>query len=632
MLLPVLIASLLIGGCMTISKDVYKGGLRWDTVPASGFIDANVRVETECFFTPEYTQLWYNWGNTEENLTNYKTAACERIMEDMLRSRVFSRANLGGMAYDAIVKIDYTESQIESSLAVSVVDPSTRKTYSTYNASAPVGSFSYRNVSSAISRGLSDIRNQMLADYHAGKGIKGLLASKYGGQALQDSDTEAKGPWLGIQIQAVTPELSSQFGIQGTKGALVTDVMKGSPAEKAGIKPGDIILELNRKAISAPEEVRNAVSTAAHGESMLMRIHRDRTTVYISAKVESRGPQPIKEARKEQPYIPESISEKLPPLRKDTYAVVIGIDYKNRQDIPNLQYASQDATRIHDTLTDPRYGGVPKENAALLLNEKATRNEIVAALRKIKTWDGYVYVYYSGHGAPKTKGEKFIDAYLVPQDAVITDPETIEDTSIKVSYLQELVDTSNAKGVMVALDACFSGGGKSIVPKGGKPLVGMMVSPEIIKPKGVGKMIITSSATNEQSWEDDKELKSGIFSHYLLEGMKGGAGKDVWVKVDELAEYIKDNVARAARKLKGIDQTPQITGRADFAVTRNWEKAKVMDIEIARGKIKSAFEKGSITAEQLNKALDELKTQKRSKTLDAFLEGKIDDRKFGELY
>jgi len=103
----------------------------------------------------------------------------------------------------------------------------------------------------------------------------------------------------------------------------------------------------------------------------------------------------------------------------------------------------------------------------LLLNEKATRNEMISALRRIKNWNGYVYVYYSGHGAPKTKGDKFIDAFLVPNDVVITDPEAMEDTAIKVSYLQELVETSNAKGIMLALDACFIGGGKSIVPKEG---------------------------------------------------------------------------------------------------------------------------------------------------------------------
>ena len=324
--------------------------------------------------------------------------------------------------------------------------------------------------------------------------------------------------------------------------------------------------------------------------------------------------------------------EKLPALRSDTYAVIIGIDYKGREDIPNLRYSSQDAKKVYDTLTDARYGGVPKENTILLLNEKATRNEMVAALRKIKNWPGYIYVYYSGHGAPKTKGDRFVDGFLVPYDVIITDPDAMEDTSIKISYMQELIDSSQAKGVLVALDACFSGGGKSIVPKGGKPLVGMLVSDDLIKPKGTGKVIITSSAVNQQSWEDEKELHSGIFSHYLLEGLRGKAGRDVWVNVGELADYIKDNVPKAARNLKGVEQTPQITGSGDFAVTRNWERAKVMDAEIARAKLKTAFEKGSITLEQLNRALDELKTVARSKTLEVFLEGKIDERKFGELY
>lgn len=356
----------------------------------------------------------------------------------------------------------------------------------------------------------------------------------------------------------------------------------------------------------------------------------------ISPKVE----EPVKyqqgkliPSKKEVTPSPEySSDEKLPPLRPDTFAVIIGIDYKNRPDMPNLQYASDDARKIYETFTDARYGGVPKENAILLLNEKATRNEMISALRKIKTWDGYVYVYYSGHGAPKTKEDKLVDGFLVPYDVVITDPDAMEDTAIKISYLQELIDSSNAKGVMVALDACFSGGGKSIIPKGGKPLVGMLVSPELIKAKGAGKVIITSSAANQQSWEDEKEIKSGIFSYYLLEGLKGKAGKGAWVNVGELADYIKENVPKAARKLKGIEQTPQITGKADFAVTRNWERAKVMDVEIARAKLKSAFEREFITAEQLNRALDELKLSSRSRILEAFLEGKIDEDKFGELY
>lgn len=330
------------------------------------------------------------------------------------------------------------------------------------------------------------------------------------------------------------------------------------------------------------------------------------------------------------PVRPEAIP--LPPSRPGTHALVIGIDYAGRPDIPNLLYAAQDARKVHDLLTDPRYGGVPKENAILLLNGQATRNGIVAALRKMRGWEGYTYLYYSGHGAPKVDGEKLTDAYLVPADAVITDPEALEDTSIKVSYLQEMVETSRSKGMLVALDACFSGGGKSVVPKGGRPLVGVLVSPEMMAPRGSGRLIVTSSAMNQQSWEDEAELKGGIFTHYLLEGLRGSASEDVWVKADEVAGHVARSVPAAARRLKGQEQQPQVRGSADFVVARNWEKAKVMDSEIARTTLKGAFERGRISAGQLGRALEELRTAKRTKTLGAFLEGKIDERTFGELY
>ncbi|MBF0329680.1 MAG: caspase family protein [Nitrospirae bacterium] len=353
-----------------------------------------------------------------------------------------------------------------------------------------------------------------------------------------------------------------------------------------------------------------------------------------AAMREQPAPQIIdnQETKPSEPDIEISTPVDTKSLRPDTFAVVIGIDYKGRRDIPALQYASADAKKIHRILTDPKYGGVPKENTILLLNEKATRNEMAAALRKIKTWDGYVYIYYSGHGAPKSKDEKLVDGFLVPYDAIVTDPESMEDSSIKISYLQELVDSTNAKGVMVALDACFSGGGKSIVPKGGKPLVGMLATAELIKPMGAGKVVMTSSALNQQSWEDESELKGGIFSHYLMEGMRGKLSKEVWIKVNDLADYVKENVSKAARRLKNVEQTPQISGSGDFSVTRNWDRAKVMDIEIGRTKLKDAFENGTITAEQLSKAMDEMKSSKKSKTLEAYLEGKIDEKKFGELY
>ncbi|MDP2168261.1 MAG: caspase family protein [Thermodesulfovibrionales bacterium] len=325
-------------------------------------------------------------------------------------------------------------------------------------------------------------------------------------------------------------------------------------------------------------------------------------------------------------------AEKFPPLRTDAYAIVIGIDYTGRADIPRLRYPSQDAKKVYDILTDPKYGGIPKENSILLLNEQATRSDIIASLRKLKTWEGYVYVYYSGHGAPKTKDREFTDAYLIPNDVVISDAQSLDETSVKLSLLQNLVDSSLAKGVFVALDACFTGGGKSIVAMGGKPIVGILASPDILKPQTEGRVVITSSSFNQESWEDESELRGGIFSHYLLEGLKGQAGKGSLVKADDLGEYVKDRVAKAAWRLKGAEQTPNVLGKGDFLVTRNLEKARAEDTEKTNEKLKAAFENGNITVKQLNRALGELQSGTFSKTLDAFLKEKIDEKNFGALY
>jgi len=102
--------------------------------------------------------------------------------------------------------------------------------------------------------------------------------------------------------------------------------------------------------------------------------------------------------------------------------------------------------------------------------------------------------------------------------------------------------------------------------------------------------------------------------------------------VGELSNYLKTHVLQTARRLKNSDQTPQLIGAGNVAVAKNWERARVMDVDIARASLKAAFERGAVTPEQLNKAMDEIRSSRRSKTLDAFLGGKIDERKFGELY
>ncbi len=80
--------------------------------------------------------------------------------------------------------------------------------------------------------------------------------------------------WLGVTIQEMTPEISQKFGLEKSKGALVSDVAKGSPAEKAGILRGDIILEFNGKEVKDVASLRNMVSQTKVGSDVTIKILR----------------------------------------------------------------------------------------------------------------------------------------------------------------------------------------------------------------------------------------------------------------------------------------------------------------------------------------------------------------------
>ena len=78
--------------------------------------------------------------------------------------------------------------------------------------------------------------------------------------------------WLGVSIQAMTPELAQSFGLEAEKGALVNEVMKDSPADKAGIKSGDIILEFDGKAVHEMNELPRLVAETPVGKKVVGEI------------------------------------------------------------------------------------------------------------------------------------------------------------------------------------------------------------------------------------------------------------------------------------------------------------------------------------------------------------------------
>jgi serine protease Do len=81
--------------------------------------------------------------------------------------------------------------------------------------------------------------------------------------------------WLGVSVQLVTPDLAKSFGLDTEKGALVADVMKDSPAEKAGLKGGDIILEYDGHPVKEMGELPRRVAATPVGKKVKVVVQRE---------------------------------------------------------------------------------------------------------------------------------------------------------------------------------------------------------------------------------------------------------------------------------------------------------------------------------------------------------------------
>jgi serine protease Do len=80
---------------------------------------------------------------------------------------------------------------------------------------------------------------------------------------------------LGILPQDVTPTIARQFGVKDSQGALVGEVEANSPAQKAGLKNGDIILEVNGHAVYDANQLRNMISSMQPDSNVSLKIWRD---------------------------------------------------------------------------------------------------------------------------------------------------------------------------------------------------------------------------------------------------------------------------------------------------------------------------------------------------------------------
>ena len=89
-------------------------------------------------------------------------------------------------------------------------------------------------------------------------------------QQIVDHGRVVRG-WLGVEIQEMTPDLAESFGLDSAAGIIIAGVLKGGPADRGGIEPGDIVTEVAGKPIDDPARALNLIVRLAPGERVVLK-------------------------------------------------------------------------------------------------------------------------------------------------------------------------------------------------------------------------------------------------------------------------------------------------------------------------------------------------------------------------
>ncbi len=94
--------------------------------------------------------------------------------------------------------------------------------------------------------------------------------------------------WIGIQPQDLTPEIAESFDLKRTSGAIVAGVLQNSPAQRAGVRPGDILIRVNNEKIHDTRQLMNAIAQLKPGTRAVLHILRKKKALALPIKIVKR--------------------------------------------------------------------------------------------------------------------------------------------------------------------------------------------------------------------------------------------------------------------------------------------------------------------------------------------------------
>jgi serine protease Do len=124
---------------------------------------------------------------------------------------------------------------------------------------------------------------------------------------------------IGVQIQEVNAQLADSFGLDRPRGALVSQIIEDGPAQKGGVKSGDVILSVNGKPVERSTQLPSVISAIKPGDTAKIEVWRDGAAKTVNVKVDEFQEQVQKVANRdvEEPAKADKLGLSVRPLDSD---------------------------------------------------------------------------------------------------------------------------------------------------------------------------------------------------------------------------------------------------------------------------------------------------------------------------
>lgn len=240
------------------------------------------------------------------------------------------------------------------------------------------------------------------------------------------------------------------------------------------------------------------------------------------------------------------------------FLITIGINtYKNPK--YNLNYAHADADGVNETIKTGSSSLFKNVYNFPIRSETAIKSEILKVFEQVKKSaleQDVLIVYYAGHGVmSEGTPEKPREFFLIPSDItqLYGRDDVLYEKAISTEEIKLLTKEINAQKQVFILDACQSAGALETVASRGameEKAIAQMA-------RSTGTFWITASGSEQFATEFD-QLKHGVFTYALLEGLAGkaDANGDKKLTVRELSTYIEQKVPELSEQFKGVSQYP----------------------------------------------------------------------------